>query len=146
MTRHSSTSPSLRQLRVGEEIRHVISWILERGELQDPELTGRTITVTEVRTSPDLKQATIFVVPLAGRDEQAILSALTRARGFLRHRLGEQARLKFLPNLSFSLDTSFNQADHILGLLRDPRVARDLEMHDTANGEQPGSERDDEGA
>lgn len=112
----------------------MISRIVERGELQDPELSGRTITVTEVRISPDLKQATIFVVPLAGRDEQSTVSALNRARGFLRHRLGERARLKFLPNLSFCLDSSFDQADHISELLRDPRVARDLGSHESAHG------------
>ena len=113
--------PSQRQLRVGEELRHIIARIIERGEFRDPDLAGRAITVTEVRVSPDLANATAFVIPLGGGDCTAILAGLKRAKAFLRHEIGKQ-----VPNLFFEADHSFDEASRIEAILRLPEVARDL--------------------
>jgi ribosome-binding factor A len=118
-----------RQLRVGEELRHALARILERGEVRDPVLATVAITVTEVSLSPDLRQATVFVMPLGGREETSVVWALTRARGFLRRRIAQSVYLKFVPDLAFRVDRSFEQADRITRILRDPAVARDIE-HD----------------
>jgi ribosome-binding factor A len=117
---------SQRQLRVGEELRHALAWILERGEMRDPAAAGISLTVTEVRISPDLRQATAFVVPLGGGDEALVIAALGRAKGFLRRRIAETVRLKFVPDLAFRIDRSFEQADRVARILRDPAVSRDL--------------------
>jgi len=109
-------APSQRQLRVGEELRHVIANIIERGDIRDPDLQGRAITVTEVRISPDLKNATVFVVPLGGGDCTPILTGLKRAKPFLRHEIARSVDLRAVPNLSFEPDV----------LLRSPEVRRDL--------------------
>ncbi len=119
-------APSQRQLRVGEELRHVIANIIERGDIRDPDLAGRAITVTEVRISPDLKNATVFVVPLGGGDCQAILNGLKRAKPFLRHEIARSVDLRAVPNLSFEPDVSFDEASKIDALLRSPQVRRDL--------------------
>jgi ribosome-binding factor A len=119
-------APSQRQLRVGEELRHVIANIIERGDIRDPDLKGRAITVTEVRISPDLKNATVFVVPLGGGDVTPILAGLKRARPFLRHEIARMVDLRAVPNLSFEPDTSFDEASKIDALLRSPEVRRDL--------------------
>ncbi|MCW8914290.1 MAG: 30S ribosome-binding factor RbfA [Magnetovibrio sp.] len=136
MTRHghhnSAKGPSQRQLRVGEELRHALAWILERGEMRDPVLATTPVTVTEVRVSPDLKNATCFVTPLGGGDAEAItevVDALGRARKFLRHEVVRKVNLKFAPQLHFEHDTSFDTAGHIDELLHRPDVARDL-RHD----------------
>jgi len=133
MTRHghhnTAKGPSQRQLRVGEELRHALAWILERGELRDPALATTPVTVTEVRVSPDLKNATCFVTPLGGGDEEAVktvVEALGRARRFLRHTVVQKVNLKFAPQLHFEHDTSFDFAGHIDTLLHRPDVARDL--------------------
>lgn len=126
MARQSSRAPSQRQLRVGEELRHALAWMLERGEVRDPGLHGRSITVTEVRISPDLKNATVFVVPLGGGDASEEVEALNRAAPFLRHRAAEKVQLRHVPKLGFRADDSFDNASHIDSLLHDPKVARDL--------------------
>jgi ribosome-binding factor A len=126
MARSAQRTPSQRQLRVGEEIRHALAWILERDELRDPALQGHPVTVTEVLMSPDLRHARVFVMPLGGGDIAAMVAALGRASGFLRRRVGEAVRLKYLPALVFSEDESFAQADAIERLLRAPEVRRDL--------------------
>lgn len=126
--------PSQRQLRVGEELRHVLTEILARGELRDPALVGAAITVTEVRVSPDLKNATAFVVPFAGGDATALAKALGHAAPFLRRHLADQMRLQFVPQLRFEPDRSFDQAERIDRLLRDPQVARDVAVADEPNG------------
>lgn len=133
MSRHGhqppAKGPTQRQLRVGEEVRHALAWILERGELREPVLAQTAVTVTEVRVSPDLKHATCFVTPLGGGDEAAVrevVAALSRASGFLRHEVARQVKLKFTPNLHFLHDTSFDVAGHIGELLNRPEVARDL--------------------
>ena len=118
---------SQRQLRVGEEIRHGLSRILSRGDLRDPELEKVNLTVTEVRISPDLKNATAFVVPLGGADAEKVVTALNRASGFIRGRLGREVFLKHTPRLSFQTDRSFDEAERIGELLDRPKVRRDLE-------------------
>lgn len=115
-----------RQLRVGEELRHALAWTIERGELRDPALAKSLVTVTEVRISPDLRQATVFVMPLGGTEQDDVLAALTRARGFLRRRIAGSVKLKYVPELTFRLDRSFEEADRIERALRQPEVVRDL--------------------
>lgn len=127
MTSDGPRAPSQRQLRVGEEVRHALARVFERGELHDPDLAACPVTVTEVRMSPDLRHAKVFVMPLGGRGGEAVVAALTRARGFLRHRLRPALTLKFMPDFSFQLDRSFDSAATIEALLHDPQVARDLD-------------------
>jgi ribosome-binding factor A len=124
---HKDRAPSVRQLRVGEEIRHCLAGILGRGELHDPALRGVSITVSEVRISPDLRNATVFVMPLGGGEEHAAIEALSRAAAFLRNRIGKEVRLRYLPNLSFRRDQSFDAASRIDEILRSPDVVRDLD-------------------
>lgn len=125
--KHSQTGPSQRQLRVGEQMRHSLSQILQREFFRDPDLSdAHNITVTEVRVSPDLKNATAFVIRLGGGDMDATLEALNRASGFLRTNVAQDVRMKFTPRLTFETDTSFDYANHIDDLLKDERVARDL--------------------
>ncbi len=126
MDRRAERGPSQRQLRVGEELRHALAWILERGEVRDPDLKGVSVTVTEVRVSPDLRNATVFVLPLGGGETEAVVTGLTRARPFLRRRVANAVRLKFVPDITFRADTSFDEARRIDTLLRDPAVSRDL--------------------
>jgi ribosome-binding factor A len=117
---------SVRQLRVGEELRHIIAEVIGRGDLRDPDLAGRSITVSEVRVSPDMRNATVFVLPLGGGDEDIIVAALERAAPYLRGEVGRKLQLKYLPKLSFLRDISFDTAGEIDKLLADPAVARDL--------------------
>ena len=125
----------MRQLRVGEELRHVLSQILGRGELRDPALSGRSITVTEVRSSPDLRRATVYVMPLGGEDSEDVIEALRRAAPYLRRQLGRQVHLKFTPELTFEHDEIWDQAAGIDAVLRRPEVARDLTAKSDGNGE-----------
>ncbi|HEC14644.1 MAG TPA: 30S ribosome-binding factor RbfA [Rhodospirillales bacterium] len=125
--RRDARAPTQRQLRVGEELRHALAWILERGEVHDPGLAGQAITVTEVRVSPDLKNATAFVMPLGGGEAETIVDVLTRAKGFLRHRVAKDVNLRYAPRISFKADPSFDEAGRIEAILHDPLVARDLE-------------------
>ena len=127
MTRQPAKAPSQRQLRVGEEIRHVLAELLARGNLRDPDLQDITITVTEVRISPDLKNATAFVTPLGGGGMEAAVEALNRASGFLRHELGREIKMRTLPHLSFQPDRSFDEASRIDSVLQRERVRRDLD-------------------
>jgi ribosome-binding factor A len=122
--------PSQRQLRVGEELRHVIAAVIERGDFRDPDLAGKAITVTEVRVSPDLRNATVFVVPLGGGDASAILKGLKRAKAYLRHELAQAMDLRVVPDLSFEPDLTFDEASRIESLLRSPAVRRDLGAND----------------
>ena len=118
--------PSQRQLRVGEELRHVIASLIERGGFRDPDLMGRAITVTEVRISPDLRNATVFVMPLGGGDHAPILAGLKRAKAFLRHELAKAVKLRMVPDLSFQADLTFDEASRIDRLLRSADVRRDV--------------------
>jgi len=126
MTKGEFKAPSQRQLRVGEELRHALAWILERGDIRDPGLGGAAVTVTEVRISPDLRNATAFVMPLGGADIPNVVEALNRAAPFVRRQVGKAVKLKRLPNLTFTADTTFDEAGRIDDLLKTPDVARDL--------------------
>ena len=119
-----------RQLRVGELIRHALAQSLDRGEARDPGLANAPITATEVRVSPDLRNATAFVMPLGGGDAADILQSLNRAAPFFRRRIGEEVDLRRLPNISFELDSSFDNAAHIDELLRRPSVSADIHAAD----------------
>jgi ribosome-binding factor A len=124
--RVSAKAPTQRQLRVGEEIRHVLAGIFARAEVRDPELHDVLITVTEVRIGPDLRRATAFVTRLGRSDIDRKLNALRRAAPFLRGQLAKALRLRVAPDLSFQADTSIDYAMHVDELLRAPDVARDL--------------------
>ncbi|HYC05919.1 MAG TPA: 30S ribosome-binding factor RbfA [Azospirillaceae bacterium] len=119
-------APSQRQLRVGEEIRHVLADVFRRGEFRDPELMDLNVTVSEVRISPDLKNATAFVMPLGG-EKRELVAALNRASAFLRSQVAKEMRLPYAPRLSFQVDTSFDYAQRIDDILHRPDVARDLD-------------------
>ena len=132
MTRGRSTTPGAkpptqRQLRVGEEIRHVLAGLFARREFRDPDLAVAEVTVTEVRVSPDLRHATAFVTRLGRSDVGLLLPALTRAAPFLRGQLARALRLRVAPEVSFQADSSIDYAMHVDRLLHRPEVARDLE-------------------
>lgn len=135
-------APSQRQLRVGEEIRHALSEVIRRAEFRDPVLAGRTITVTEVRVSPDLRNATVFVVPLTG-DGHEVVASLRRASAYLRGQLSRSIKLRLMPALNFEYDDSFDTAARIETALHRPEVQRDLGPGDEGSGdESPGGEED----
>lgn len=119
--------PSQRQLRVGELIRHTLSEVLARGDVHDPELQRFSITVGEVRASPDLKVATAFVLPLGGTGAEQALAALRRNKGELRRLVAKAMTLKFAPELRFQLDETFDRLDETRRLFADERVRRDVE-------------------
>jgi ribosome-binding factor A len=124
---HSSAGPSQRQLRVGELIRHAMAEMLSRGEVHDPVIEGHMITVPEVRMTADLRLATIYVMPLGGKDEQDVLAALERNKKFLRGEIAHRVNLKFAPEIRFRADERFGEAERIEKILRTPEVRRDLE-------------------
>jgi ribosome-binding factor A len=117
---------SQRQLRVGEAVRHAVADILVHGNAHDADLEGHVITVPEVRMSPDLKLATIYVMPLGGRDTDIVIAALERNKKFLRGEVARRVNLKFAPDLRFRVDDRFDEAERIEKLLRTPAVQRDL--------------------
>ncbi|MEM7545480.1 MAG: 30S ribosome-binding factor RbfA [Pseudomonadota bacterium] len=123
----SDAGPSQRQLRVGEVIRRALSDALTRGETHEPDLEGVSVTVTEVRCSPDLKIATVYVMPLGGGNGDQVVKALARAKGELRRAVNKQTSLKFSPDLRFRLDETFDQFDETRRLLGDTNVRRDLD-------------------
>ena len=116
---HSPQGASPRRLRVGEELRHALSSILVRGEMRDPNLRDCSITVTEVRMSPDLREARVFVLPLGGENTDVILSGLKRAAPYLRTLMARAVQLRLAPTLIFSIDSSFDQASRVDNLLRE---------------------------
>lgn len=118
--------PSQRQLRVGEELRHALARLLERGEIRDPVLQDASVTVTEVRVSPDLRNATAYVMPLGGSHAAEVLSALKRSSPYIRGALARAVHLRYAPQIGFALDTSFDHASRIDEILHRPEVARDL--------------------
>ena len=128
--RDRSAEPSQRQLRVGEELRHALAQMLRPGEMRDPALHDAQITVTEVQLSPDLGNATAFVMPLGGGNAADILAALRRSAPFLKGRIARAVRLRRVPNLSFALDNAFDNAAHIAALLHSETVERDLRDKD----------------
>lgn len=119
--------PSQRQLRVGETIRRALSEILARGDVHDPDLNRMSITVGEVRVSPDLRIATVYVCPLGGRGQEDILKLMARNKGELRRLLGKKIQLKFTPDLRFQIDLTFDQMDATRRMLSQEDVRRDLE-------------------
>ncbi|MBN9516888.1 MAG: 30S ribosome-binding factor RbfA [Alphaproteobacteria bacterium] len=119
-------APGQRQLRVGEELRHLLAELLERGDMRDPDLRSASITVTAVDISPDLRNATAFIMPLGGQDEARLLAAMRRAAPWFRARVGERAGLRHAPEIRFEVDRTFDEADKIGALLRRPDVARDI--------------------
>src|SRR5690625_2453723 len=122
------SGPSQRQLRVGELIRRTLADLLLRGDLHDPDLAGASITVGEVRTSPDLRVATVYVLPLGGHDSDRILAALNRARSEIRRNLTREIRLKFSPEIRFRIDETFDQMDRTREMFADERVRRYVEL------------------
>lgn len=122
--------PSQRQLRVGELIRHRLSEVLLRGDVHDPDLNRHSITVGEVRTSPDLKVATAYVLPLGGGHADEALAALRRNKGELRHLVAKGMALKFAPELRFAIDETFDRLDDTRRMFADERVRRDVDHDD----------------
>jgi len=125
-----SNAPSQRQLRVGELIRHALAEMLTRGDVHDPVIEGHLITVPEVRMTADLRLATIYVMPLGGRDTEPVLAALERNKRFLRGEIARRVNLKFAPEIRFRIDERFDEAERIEKLLRTRAVRRDLD-HET---------------
>ena len=121
-----STGPSQRQLRVAELIRHALAEMLTRGEVQDDVLASHVVTIPEVRMSPDLRLATIYVMPLGGKDVQPVLDALDRNKRYIRGEVAEAVNLKFAPDIRFLADATFDEADRIERLLASDKVRRDL--------------------
>lgn len=138
--------PSQRQLRAGEIVRRALADIIGRGTIRDPELIDRAITISEVRVSNDMRHATCFVAPLggsmSGEDSTKIVEALTRVKPYLRGQLAKEVTAKFVPDLTFSADLSFDQAEAVDNLLRSPQVAQDLDGPDDED-ELDGEEDDD---
>lgn len=130
--RDQSADASPRQLRVGELIRHALAEIFSRGDIHDPVIAAHMITVPEVRMSADLRLATIYIVPLGGRDEEKVLEALENNKRYMRGEIAQRVNLKFAPEIRFRIDERFDEAERIEKLLRTPEVQRDL-----------GSEKDD---
>lgn len=126
MERSRGNAPSLRQLRVGEELRHAMVRVLGHTQFNDPALSELNITVTEVKMSPDLRNAVVFVTPLGGAGLEDTVASLNRAAGLLRGQLGRELTLRFTPRVSFAADRSFDQALRMQDLLEQPRVRRDL--------------------
>ncbi|WP_126402231.1 30S ribosome-binding factor RbfA [Blastochloris tepida] len=129
----SQAGPSQRQLRVAELVRHAIAEILARGEIADPVISSHMITVPEVRMSPDMRLATIYVVALGGKDETAVLKALEAHHKFIRTEIAHRVNLRYAPDIRFRRDDRFEEAERIDRLLRSPEVARDLDASETTD-------------
>jgi ribosome-binding factor A len=122
--------PSQRQLRVGEMLRHALAEILRRNEIRDPDLDGVSVTISQVKPSPDMRYATVYCEPLGGQNAGPIIAALNRHKGFLRGQMGHMISIKFTPDLRFLEDQSFAEAEKIENLLKSPQVQRDLTATD----------------
>ena len=122
--------PSQRQLRVGEMLRHAIADILRRGDIRDPDLNGVSVTITQIKPSPDMRHATVFCEPLGGQNAKQVIAALNKHKGFLRGELGHLITMKFTPDLRFVEDESFAEAEKIETILKSERVSRDLAAED----------------
>ena len=121
---------SVRLLRVGEQVRHVLSELLARGTVHDEVLTSHSVSITEVRMSPDLRHATVFIKPLLGANEEAVLKALRTNTAFFQKAVAGRVKMKYAAKLKFLADDSFDEASHIEQLLAQPKVARDLTDED----------------
>ncbi|WP_057883257.1 30S ribosome-binding factor RbfA [Tsuneonella troitsensis] len=126
----TSEQQSVRVLKVGERVRHILSELLARGEVHDDVLTAHSVSVTEVRMTPDLRNAAAYVKPLLGKDEAVVLKALRTNTAFFQREVAKRLGLKFAPKLQFKPDESFDEAERIERLLNDPKVARDLDEGD----------------
>ncbi|WP_419798101.1 MAG: 30S ribosome-binding factor RbfA [Terasakiella sp.] len=135
MTRRSGKAPTQRQLRVGEEIRHALAEIIARADFRDPDLIDASISVSEVRVSPDLRNATVFVSDLGGDNTDAVVAGLNRASGHVRHEYSRVSTTKYIPKFSFKRDESLDEALKINRLLQDPKVQADL-AHDNDEDEE----------
>ena len=131
--KNASPGASQRQLRVGEAVRHAMADILTHGSAHDAALEGHIITVPEVRMSPDLKLATIYVMPLGGHDTEIVIAALERNKKFLRGEVARRVNLKFAPDIRFRVDERFDEAERIEKLLRTPAVQKDLAGNSTTD-------------
>lgn len=131
MSDSTQETRSVRLLRVGEQVRHILSDILARGDVHDDVLASHFVSVTEVRMSPDLRHATVFVKPFLGKDEEVVLKALRTNTAYLQSEVARRVNLKYAAKLKFLIDESFDNGTRIDQLLRDPKVARDLEPGDT---------------
>ena len=140
MAKHNATpeSRSVRLLKVGEQVRHMISDLLARQTVHDEVLTGHTVSITDVRMSPDLRHATVFVKALLGKDEELVLKALRTNTAFFQKEVAGRLRLKYAAKIKFVADESFDVASHIDNLLADPRVKRDIAGDTGANDDGPG--------
>ena len=125
-TKETPEGRSVRLLRVGEQVRHILSEILQRGDVHDEVLQSHLVSITEVRMSPDLRHATVFVKPLLGQDEEAVLKALRTNTAYLQREVATRVRMKYAARLKFLSDESFDEGGHIDKLLRSDHVARDL--------------------
>src|SRR5471030_1680808 len=123
---HHVAGPSQRQLRVGEMLRHALAEILGRNEIRDPDLDGVSVTITQVKPSPDMRYATVYCEPLGGENAKAIVAALNKHKGFLRGEMGHRIAIKFTPELRFVEDESFAEALKIETILKSERVSRDI--------------------
>jgi ribosome-binding factor A len=128
--RHKPTGPTQRMLRVGELVRHALAGLFARGEIEDPALAGKVVTVPEVRMTPDLKLANAYVMPLGGQGAAEVVEALNRHKKFIRGRVAPELNLKFAPDLKFFVDDTFDEFGKIDALLRSDRVQRDLHVDD----------------
>ncbi len=126
----SSEGRSVRLLRVGEQVRHILSELLLRGEVHDEVLSSQSVSVTEVRMSPDLRHAKVFVKPLLGSDEEAVIKALRTNTAFFQREVAARTKMKYAAKLKFLADESFDEVARIDNLLNDPKVVRDLEIDD----------------
>jgi ribosome-binding factor A len=124
--RAGNKSPSQRQLRVGELIRHAMAEMLTRGEIHDDVLAEHVVTVSEVRMSPDLRLASVYIMPLGGKDLKSVLEALDRHRKYIRGEIAHAINLKFAPDIRFMADDSFDEAQRMEAIFRSPKVAQDL--------------------
>lgn len=136
MSKSAASGPSQRMLRVGEQVRHALSEVLQRGEIIDPLIETTVISISEVRMSPDLKIATAFVSPLGAKDSEAVAEALNKHAKFVRGRISHALRqMRSIPEVRFRLDTSYDNFARINELLRSPEVARDLDTEDDKEAE-----------
>ncbi|PXA95729.1 30S ribosome-binding factor RbfA [Nostoc sp. 3335mG] len=134
MSDSAQETRSVRLLRVGEQVRHVLSDVLARGDVHDEVLASHFVSVTEVRMSPDLRHATVFAKPFLGKDEEVVLKALRTNTAYLQSEVAKRVNLKYAAKLKFLIDESFDEGSRIDQLLRDPKVARDLEPGENEGG------------
>ena len=131
--REQTPGGSQRQLRVGELVRHALADMLARGDVHDPVIEGHLITVPEVKMSPDLRLATVYIMPMGGRDAKQVVAAFEQQRKFLRAEIAHRVNLKFAPDIRFRIDERFDEAERIDKLLRSPAVKRDLDHESDDN-------------